>query len=160
MPFRQPQAVKELLDQQRRTGDPSLSTVEDRIRFYYIDIFNAHPCSNSTGHGKACGSYTENMRIALNRWVEEKAGSWAGFITFSYRLSRKREITVIGRYPYLQHNPNYGSGKRGFVMWLRVDSIDGSPCKCKRECFAWNRIVGGENLLMLEDGHNRISGDV
>jgi hypothetical protein len=135
---------RELLEQYRRTGEPSLALQYLRLGWG----------ENDTGWGKAKGSYTELLRSSFFEWLEEKNGGWAAPLTFEYRLSRKKYITVVGVYPYILHDPNYGSGKKGFVLRLQVISMDGLPYRGigRFVWFAWDRIVGKEKMLALPEG--------
>jgi len=135
MPFRQAKPDRKHLDLERRTGEPSLSSVWE------------YP----EGYGKAKDSYTQAMRIALQRWMKAKLGSSSMPLTFEYKLYRKRNILVTGIFPFIKHIPSYGSGKKGFILQMTVQSIDGIPYKGfgSRVWFAWDRIIGKEKMLAL-----------
>ncbi len=135
MPFRQAKLDRKHLDSERRTGEPSLSSVWE------------YP----EGYGKAKGSYKQAMRMALQEWMKAKFGSYSMPLTFEYKLYRKRNIVVTGTFPYIKHIPSYGRGKKGFILQMTVQFIDGIPYKGfgSRVWFAWDRIIGREKLLTL-----------
>ncbi|KKM96760.1 hypothetical protein LCGC14_1174970 [marine sediment metagenome] len=148
MPFRRSQTYKECLDHQRRTGEPSPAPAH--IQDWHAQLI-IHQEWDKRGHGKARGSFTEALRLALRDWVKEKYGSIWNPITFQYKLSRKRIITVRGTAPWIRHNPIWGKGKKGFTLGLTVDSIDGLPYSGfgKYVDFAWDRIIGTMRDEML-----------
>ncbi len=143
MPFRN----RNLLNYKKRTSEPFPAKIlrldKGPPKWTYPD-----------GYGKASGSYTEKMRLAFQEWMEKAHGSAFSPLIFQYKLSRHRTVTIVGSYPYIKHLPYYGNGKRGFVLSLRISSIDGSPFKGfgKRQQLAWNRIIGREKMLYLEEG--------
>lgn len=105
------------------------------------------------GHGRAEGSYTEEIRKALVQWMKEKIGSGLEPVTFQYRLYRRKIVTVTVAYPTIFHHPEHGNGSKGFVLAARVLSVDGAPLTrlgrmLVRE-FAMNRIVGRESIKEL-----------
>jgi len=143
MPSRCLRADRELLEQYRRTGEPSLAA----------SILDSAETRRRGGVGKAMNSFTEGMREALWYWMKEKYGSILTPIIFEYKLSRHRIITVIGSHPYLRHEPYYGRGKKGFILQLCINSIDGILCQGPiRIWFAWDRIIGKEKMLYLPEG--------
>jgi hypothetical protein len=130
-----------LLDLQRRTGEPSPS---ESIWQY------------PEGYGKASGSYTEKMRLSLWDWIQDKYGTnWiSATLTFDYKLYRHKIVTVVIRSPKIEHKPSYGNGKRGFILIGHVLSIDGVQLRTfpsKEITFAWNRIIGRNNFLALPE---------
>jgi len=136
MPFRK---NANLLTLQRRTGEPSPAT-----------IIHGYEGSYPPGWGMAEGSYTEKMRQVLWSWMEAKYGSYLCPLSFDYKLHRKQTITVTGEYPNIKHLPEYGNGKRGFVLEIRIISINGLAFTgLRRQHFAWNRIIGKERFLAL-----------
>ena len=139
MPFQWSLPIRKLLKQQRRTGEPSPA-----YHFMFTE--------RDKGRGKAHGSYTETMREALFQWRKDRGDVFGASITFQYRLSRKRIVTITGRYPYLYHDPLIGTGKQGFVLRLRIMSIDGLAYKpFVRLPLSWNRIVGHIKMLALPE---------
>lgn len=138
MPFRNVGTdSRKLLDLQRRTGEPSPSFCDWKY---------------PEGHGKAHGSFTEKMRLSLWEWMKQKYGSMPHPLTFDYKLSRHKTITVIGIFPRIIHNPSWGKANKGFVLEIRVTSIDGVPVKMtlgNRTRLSWNRIVGRDRFLAL-----------
>ncbi len=141
MPFRH----WDLCNLQRRTGEPSPATPLERYQGYFKDV----------GWGKAKGSYTEAMRKAFDKWRDENLGSPYSPITFQYRLSRKKIITVNAQGIYIKHYPGYG--KRGFVLVVTsVLSIDGVPLGSGgsfiNKEFLMSRIMGSIPTKMLMSG--------
>ena len=137
MPFRQ-SPDRKLLDLQRRTGEPSPAIRREEIWNYPED------------YGKASGSFTQSMRMSLWEWMKEKYGSRLHPLTFEYRLHRKKVITVVGKLPYIKHIPDYGHGKKGFVLAINIMSIDGILYRGPgMQHFAWDRIIGKESFLAL-----------
>lgn len=138
MPFRST-SLRELsrnrLNLKRRTGESSPS-------FY------------PEGYGKSRGSATELFRMALRVWIKEKFGTLDSPISFQYKLYRHRIADIVGTNPYIKHIPSYGNGKRGFVMSMKVISIDGIPVKMwpRRDTaqFALNRIVSYKKIFLLQ----------
>ena len=143
MPFRQSKAVRELLTQYRRGGEPS-PALYDRIALY--DSI----CSlRDGGQGKSQGSFTRRLNEALQSWLKER-GSVREPISFSYRLSRHRRVTITGTQPHISHNPLNSSGRKGFILNITIGSIDGIAHKgMRRVQLAWDRIEGRERLLGL-----------
>ena len=157
MPFRQSLAVRDLLIQQRRTGEPSPSSNLQSFFSVYRELLAMH----RQGDGKADGSYTGKVRKALQDWVETNTGSWIGPLTFEYRISRKQTVLVTGTYPYIKHNPLWGAGQRGFVLELYAGSIDGAvPTGARIRSFAFNRIVGQSALKALMSPPDTLRGGI
>jgi len=145
MPFRQAKAVRKLLENHRRTGEPS-PVIFSKV---WLELNNL----SNQGHGKAKGSFTEKLRKSLRDWQQQKGGTWASQLTFDYKLHRHKIIKVTGYYPYIAHLPAYGKGMKGFVLRLSNISIDGIMYKgAGAVYFAWNRIIGREKLLALPSG--------
>jgi len=139
MPFRR----SNHLNSQRRTGEPSPASIILGYEGFY-----------PPGYGKAEGSYTQQLRLALWKWMDATYGSRLPPLTFDYKLHRKQTITVTGEYPYIKHLPEYGNGKRGFVLEIRIISINGLAFTgLRRQHFAWNRIIGKERFLALPPYH-------
>jgi hypothetical protein len=142
MPFRLSDEYRNLLKQHKRTGEP-------------FPVYQAVGEIRDQAHGKAHRSFTEKMRNALYDWVEANTGFRHGQISFDYRLYRHKIIHVIGDWPLLRHDPLHGKGYAGFILEVRVGSIDGLPYKGldrRSVSFAWNRIIGREKLLLLPEG--------
>jgi len=134
MPFRMDHNARpETYVQQGRTGEPSPAS--RRRRVYNSDL---HPA----GYGRAEGSFTEKMRNALSEWMKVNYGNTMGPVTFQYRLSRKKVITVTGVYPVIRHWKGMGRGSKGFYLRLYTTSIDGVVPSFSRNAFALNKIVG------------------
>lgn len=151
MPFRQNRDRK-LLKKKRRTGEPS-PAFDDLLVYSGLGEFGG-------GYGKARGSYTEKLRRSLWSWMEETYGNPMHPLTFEYRLYRRKRINVVGTYPFIKHEPAYGNGKKGFVLILTVESIDGIPYRGlgRRAYFAWDRIIGKEMFLALPEGKLSLEG--
>ncbi len=147
MPFRQ-SSDRKLLEKQRRTGEPS-PAFDDYLVYSGLGEF-------SGGYGKAHGSFTEKLRLSLWTWLKENYGSSLHPLTFEYKLYRRKTIHVVGTYPWVKHLPTYGKGKKGFVLDITVESIDGLRYRGlgKRVYFAWDRIIGKERFLALTGGKN------
>lgn len=136
MPFRMDRNSRpETLMQQGRTGEPSPAS--RRMLGY-----------RSAGYGKAKGSFTEKMRDALREWMEANYGNTLGPITFQYRFSRKKVITVTGMYPVIRHWKDAGRGSKGFYLELYVISIDGVVPKSPRNDFALNKILAHSTQIL------------
>jgi len=134
MPFRMDHNSRpETYEQQGRTGEPSPASRRRR---------NFNPAFHPAGYGRAEGSFTERMRDALDEWMKANYGNTMGPITFQYRLSRKKVITVTGMYPVIQHWKEMGRGSKGFRLRLYTTSIDGVVPGSPRNVFALNKIVG------------------
>lgn len=131
------------LDQRRRGSEPSPAI-----------IIHGYEGFHEPGYGMAEGSYTESMRKALWAWMEVKYGTMFHPLTFDYKLHRRQIISVIGSYPYIKHLPDFGRGKRGFLLELTIDSVNGVAFggPFRRQYFAWNRIVGRDRFLALPVG--------
>lgn len=139
MPSRQSQTVRDLIEQQERTGEP------------FLAFIRAYSTLADQGRGKAHGSFTERVRDAFYEW-KQAHGGWLVPISFRYKLSRKRTVEVVGCGAYIRHNPLAGSGSKGFMLILSdVHSIDGvAPSRINRRCvFAWNRIIGQHEWLPM-----------
>ena len=146
MPFRASnRKQRKPLDLERRTGEPSPSTPI----WHYPE-----------GYGKANGSYTEKMRLALREWMNYKYGTQLAPLVFEYKLSRHSIITIIGIMPYIKHAPSWGKGKRGLILELYIQSIDGIPTKMllgNRVTLVWNRIIGKEKLFALPEPKKEVT---
>lgn len=134
-----------LYESKRRTSEPSPASS------FYPD-----------GWGKSAGSYTQAMREALYKWMNENLGSGYGVpLTFDYRLSRKRTVTVVAERPFIKHHPGYG--RRGFVIiFQKVLSIDG--VKLSRTCqifnreFLMSRVVGNiPTKMLMAEGFSEVA---
>lgn len=148
MPFRRDKNTRpETLEQQGRTGEPSPApSIQSQGR---RDIWG-EPLPK--GYGMAEGSFTEKLRLALIEWVKNKYGSIYAPITFQYRLSRKKIITVTGNHPFIVHYKDLGRGSKGFFLRVRIISIEGVPPAGfvkYQNLFACNRIIGHETMQLL-----------
>jgi hypothetical protein len=143
MPFRLCKEVRELLREKRRTGEPS--PANNRLELYQFMMK-----LREGSHQKAEGTYTEKLRQGLWEWCSR----FGGIITFEYRLSRHRIITVSGRGPIVYHDWVRGRGSKGMMMDLGVISIDGLRPVIRVQTFAWNRIIGRERFLALSSGED------
>lgn len=91
--------------------------------------------------------------MALYKWMNENLGSTYGIpLTFNYRLSRKRTVTIVAKHPFIKHHPGYG--RRGFTIIFReVLSIDGVKpdrvWKIFNREFLMSRIIGNIPTKML-----------
>jgi len=114
------------------------------------------------GHGKAAGSFTEQVREQFEDWLKERNLSYLSAITFEYRLYyRRKTITVAISHIHIFHNRLAGDGSKGFVLDGRVLAIDGAPPsgEARHYQFALNRIVGRfqRELLALTTVSEEIS---
>lgn len=139
MPFRWAKPVRDLLGQKRRTGEPSPALALTMLVFKY-----------DRGHGKAKGSFTEKLRQAFREWQKGRAYQP---ITFEYRLSRKRRVTITGDSAYIKHDPCRGRGYKGFTLDIHVMSINGIRYRGpSRQPLALDRVIGRERLGLLGVG--------
>lgn len=141
MPFRLDKEVRDLLLQQRRTGEPSLAFA-----------FPLFADQRSKGRGKAKGSFTEKIRDEFAKWTRGNLITSSVPLTFDYKLSRHKVVTISGNCPYISHNPILGKGRKGFSLRLMILSINGIPYRGMREnSFAVSRIIGHDVLKLLGD---------
>ena len=146
MPFRSKKnnALTKSLHSQQRTGEP------------FPSVFNSWDFPKPDGYGKAAGSYTYEMRKQLASWMEKNLGSWTSPLTFEYKLSRHKIVTITGSHPYIKHTPGIG-----FSLLLSSVSIDGTPTKFwpgRLVYFSWNRIQKRDQFLALPIGNTLTKG--
>ena len=152
IPFRQSRTVRNHLAQYRRGGEPSPSeTREERTR-RWIETMNLYDDLRRVGRGKAAGSYTEQVRHNFDRWLRDN-NLFFKPLSFRYKLSRHRIITVVGTPLLLHHDPLYGHGKQGFVFEVRIHGIDGVQFSgLKTQGFQATRILSSEFTNLLNGG--------
>jgi hypothetical protein len=147
MPFRQNRRLwPEPLEQQGRGGESSLAHFRRTL-----DFLREYTTSSQ---GKGPGSFTEGIREALKDWLKARGMDWYSQISFEYRLSRHKRITVNMTHPRIYHRPQRGDGSKGFVLDGIVLSIDGllPPHRTYYGEFALNRIVGHHPVRLLTMG--------
>lgn len=142
MPFRQNRRNEywsEPLEQQGRTGEPSLA------QRFAAAIARAGRYAEA-GQGKAHGSFTAEARRALRTWQRDQGIGPYDPVTFTYRLYRHRTVQVTLTGARICHWPAWGAGSKGFVLVGNVLAIDGLQAR-PNHVFALTRIVGHERLV-------------
>lgn len=109
--------------------------------------------NDESSRSKGAGSFTEGIREALMAWLKAQGMDWYSQISFEYRLSRHKRITVSLTHPRIYHRPMRGAGSKGFMLDGLILSIDGLPPAHRNYHgeFAVNRIIGQNSLRMLTE---------
>ena len=148
MPFRLSRKLRAgPLEQQGRGGEPSLANEFT----WWLDLYQDNMKS---GHGRGAGSFTEGIRTTMRDWLKARGLSWYSQITFEYRLSRHKKITVTMNRARIYHRPIRGAGSKGFMLDGVILSINGLPPSRRNQLgeFAMNKIIGHDSLRMLTEG--------
>ncbi len=146
MPFRMSRRLRaEPLEQQGRGGEPSLAHFR-----WWMDVLRAN---DKAGRGKGADSFTEGIREAMKEWLASQGMNYYSQISFEYKLSRHRRITVTMTHPRIYHRPIRGAGAKGFILDGEILSIDGlrPDAGNRRGEFALSRIIGQNSLRMLTE---------
>lgn len=149
MPFRRSRSERKLLHQDRRTGEPSPAL--PIIPISHDEWFE----KRDSGYGKASGSYTEKLRIALSDWMKKEYGTEFHDLTFTYKLYRHKIVMITGSHPYIRHDPNWGKGLRGFQLVIHIKSIDGVQYRGfqRPAVLAFDRIVARQKIFLLGESN-------
>ncbi len=142
MPFRLSREVQEILMQQGSTGETSPANAKDAHFEKILAIYTAIGKIKESARGKAQGSFTQTMREEMYSRLKSSVypNSTSPVVEFMYKISRHKVIHVRGRNPLLHHHGAKGRGSKGFVLYLRVVSINGRTPIAKQMSFSWNRI--------------------
>jgi hypothetical protein len=142
MPFR---LIKELrpepLEQQGRGREPSPALTMQNRWAYVLEYWKRQNDFDVTGHGCSAGSYAVAMRQAFADWRKDKGIRYDDPITFEYRLSRRKIVTIAMINPRIMHKRKRGNGRKGFVLEGQILSIDGVRPTGRWQELALNRVV-------------------
>lgn len=123
----------------RRTGEPSpaIFTGElGELLLVYWGFSNVLEDGGTKWADDICAGY-------INRIISI-CGLKQGVITFQYRMSRHKIVTVVGHYSRMIHNKFSGFRGKKFIVVIRTISVDGLRMGRgvpRIDSFALNRII-------------------